>query len=324
MTTFKRYMVLFALAANLGLQGANAQNFPSRPIRMILPGPAGGGADVIARPLASKLTEILGQQVIVDNRPGASGLIAGDLTAKAPADGYTLILATSSGFSISPHLVAKPPYDPTRDFRGVSLVAMAELMVAVHPSLPVRSVKEVIALAKAKPSGILFASNGAGSLSHLATELFQMMSGITMVHVPYKGGTPAVTDTVAGNTALIITAVPTLMAMVNAGRLRALATTGSTRSKLIRDLPTVAEAGLPEYEVTQWYGLFVPAQTSPQIVRTLQAGVARALQSSEVQQVIRKGGSEPVGSTGEEMEQFLKKDSAKWENIIRRANVKIN
>ena len=179
------------LVAAAGAAAVSAQAFPSKPVRLILPGPAGGGADVIARPFASRLTELWGQQVIVDNRPGASGLIAGTLTARAEADGHTLLLATASGFSISPHLSKKPPYDTARDFRGVSLVALADLMVAVHPSLPVKSIKDLIALAKKKDNSILYASNGAGSLSHLSTELFAMMADVKMVHVSYKGGTPA-------------------------------------------------------------------------------------------------------------------------------------
>jgi tripartite-type tricarboxylate transporter receptor subunit TctC len=322
-TKFSARTILGVFAFLIAGPAAVAQSFPTKPVRMILPGPPGGGADVIARPFASKMTELLGQQVLVDNRPGASGVIAGNLTLQAAADGYTMILATASGFSISPHLAKKAPYDVEKDFRGISLVALADLMVAVHPSLPVKSVKELIALAKAKPDSVFYASNGAGSLSHLSTELFAMLAGIKMVHVAYKGGTPAVTDTAAGHVAMVITAVPTLMGLVNAGRLRPLATTGAKRSKMLRHLPTVAEAGLPEYESVQWYGLFAPAGVPDDAVKKLNAAVVQALKAKEVEAIIERSGSEPVSSSGEEMERFVKKDSAKWRKVIGTAKVSI-
>jgi tripartite-type tricarboxylate transporter receptor subunit TctC len=309
---------LIILAAS-GL--AWGQAFPAKPIRVVAVGPPGGGLDVIARPIAQKLAESMGQQVIVDNRPGASGLIAGQITLAAPPDGYTVLFTTASGFSISPFLVKKPPYDPTRDFTPVTLVATAPLMVAVHPSLPVRSVKDLIGLAKAKPNQLLYASNGLGSFSHLTTEMFSRAAGIAMTHVPYKGGTPAVIDTVSGNVQLTITAVPTLIAQVKAGRLRALAVTSGKRSMALPELPTVAESGLEGFESTQWYGIFGPRGMPAAVVERLFSEFAKAADNPSVKAPLAQEGAELTVNGPQALTEFLRADIAKWQKVIREARI---
>lgn len=304
--------------ALLGCAGAvHSQAYPAKPVRIIVPFPAGGGADIIVRAIAQKAGAGLRQQMIIDNRAGASGLIGAELALKAPPDGYTYVLATSSNFAINPNLVAKPPYHPVTDFAPVTLLATAPLMLTVHPSLPVRSVKELIALAKTRPGELLYASNGQGSLSHLTTVLFASVAGIDMLHVPYKGGTPAVTDTVAGNVSLIITAIPTLQAQVRAQRLRAIALTGGKRSPLMPELPTVAEAGLPGFESVQWYGLFAPAGTGREVVDRFQQEIAKATQTGGVKNLLARDGAEARGDSPDALAAFLKADYAKWEKVIR-------
>jgi tripartite-type tricarboxylate transporter receptor subunit TctC len=313
-----------ALASVILLAGtgaAMAQTFPAKPIRLIIAAPAGGGADVIARPVAQKMAEAMGQQIIVDNRAGASGLIAGEMTQAAPPDGYTLLFVTASGFSLTPLLSRKPPYDPTRDFTPVSLVATAPLMVTVHPSLPVRSVKELIALAKARPGQLLYASNGQGSFSHLTTEMFSRAAGIEMTHVPYKGGTPAVIDTVSGQVQLVITAVPTLMGQVKAGRLRALAVTSAKRSAALPELPTVAEAGLPGFESIQWYAVFGPKNLPPAIVDRLYAELGKAVESPAVKAPLAQEGAELSVTGPQALAQFLATDVARWRKVLSGMNI---
>src|ERR1700704_957042 len=249
------------VAAAFGLVASDpawSQGYPVKPIRLIVAGPAGGGNDVITRPIVQKLSESMGQQVIVDDRPGAGTLLAGQATAGAAPDGYTVLMGTISTLCISPYLVRKQPYDPIQDFTPITLVATAGLMVTVHPALPAKTIRELIGLARNRPGQLTYASNGAGSLSHLTTELFSRAAGIRMVHVPYKGGSPAAMDTIGGHPQLLVTAIPTLIAHVKASRLRALAVTGSRRSPALPDLPTVAESGLPDFESSQWYAAFAP------------------------------------------------------------------
>ena len=317
-------VILFAGAGWASAQTASTssgQAYPAKPIRVINAGPAGGGADVIARPIAQKLSEAMGQQVVVDNRAGASGLIAGEITQAAPPDGYTLLFVTASGFSITPLLSRKPPYDPTRDFTPVSLVATAPLMVTVHPSLSAKSIRELIALAKARPGQLLYASNGQGSFSHLTTEMFSRAAGIAMTHVPYKGGTPAVIDTISGNVQLVITAVPTLMGQVKAGRLRALAVTSAKRSAALPDLPTVAEAGVPGFESVQWYGVFGPKNLPPAIVDQLYAELAKAVESTSVKTPLMQEGAELSVTGPQALAQFLATDVARWRKVLSGMNI---
>jgi tripartite-type tricarboxylate transporter receptor subunit TctC len=272
---------------------------------------------VIMRAMTPKLAEKLGQQLVVDNRAGASGLIGGEMGARAPADGYTLTLGTSSNFSINPYLVKKPPYDPMMDFSPVTLLGQAALMLAVNPSLNARSTKELIQLAKARPKPLLYGSNGIGSISHLTSELFQSAAKIEMVHVSYKGGTPAVVDTIAGQVSLIITAIPTLAAQVRAGTLRALAVTGPKRDRMFPDLPTIAESGLPGFESVQWYGLFAPKGAAGEHVARLNREFTDVLRRPDTADVFAKDGSEPTPTTPADFSAFLKRDIAKWSSLIK-------
>jgi len=313
--------LVIAWAALPITSGVFAQSYPTKPIRLVVAGPAAGGADVIARPVAQKLSESLGQQVIIDNRPGAGTLIAGQITAASPPDGYTLLLGTVSTMCISPMLTQKPPFDSNQDFVPVTLLAAAGLMIAVHPSLSVKSVKELITLAKTRPNKLLYASNGAGSLSHLTTELFSRASGISMVHVPFKGGSPAVLDTIGGHTQLLITAIPTLIAQVKASKLRALAVTSSRRSNALPDLPTVAESGLVGFESTQWYAVFAPKNTPAKIVDKLNAELGRAADNSTVKVSLAQEGAELSVDGPQALANLLRADSAKWKKVIRKSNI---
>ena len=316
------FIVLSVAFIGLGAGAPSwCQNYPVKPIRLIVVGPAGGGADVLARPIAQKVSVSLGQQVIVDNRPGAAGVIAGQLTAGSPPDGYTMLLTTASGFSIAPFLAKKPPYDPAQDFAPVTLVAIAPLMAAVHPSLPVRSVRDLINLAKARPQQLIYASNGAGSISHLTTEMFSQAAGIVMVHVPYKGGTPAAIDTVSGHVQLVITAVPTLLTQVKASRLRALAVTSAKRLSVIPDLPTIAESGLPGFESVQWFAIFVPKNTSTAITEKLFVEIRKAAESPSVKAPLAQEGAELVVNGPQALAEFVRTDMARWQKVIRQSNL---
>jgi tripartite-type tricarboxylate transporter receptor subunit TctC len=297
------------------------QAYPAKPIRLIVQGPPAGGADVIARPVAQRMSESLGQPLVVDNRPGAGGVVASVAVAASAPDGYTLLLATASGFSIAPFLLKKRPYDPVQDFAAVTMLATAPMMVTVHPALPVKSVKELIALARARPKELLYASNGIGSFSHLTTEVFSRAAGITMTHVPHKGGTPAVIDTVSGNVQLLITALPTLIAQVKAGRLRALAVTSSSRSPALPELPTVAESALRGFESVQWYGIFAPRDTPAAITSRLHAAFRTAGESPAVKSPLAAQGAVLLMTEPQAMATFLKADVAKWQKVIRETNL---
>jgi len=273
------------------------------------------------RPIAQKLSETLGQQVIVDNRPGAGSMIAAQLAAGSPPDGYTVLQASASGFSISPFLQKKLPYDPIHDFTPITLIATAPLMLTVHPSLPVRSVKDLISLARTKPGQLLYASNGKGSFSHFTTEMFARSAGITIVHVPYKGGTPAVIDTVSGNVQIVITAVPTLITQVRAARLRPLAVTSVKRSSAVPELPTVAESGLQGFESVQWYAVLAPKQTPAAITDKLYGEIRKAAESPAVRAPLAQEGAEMAVNGPQALAEFLRTDIAKWQKIIRESKI---
>jgi len=273
------------------------------------------------RPIAQKLSETLGQQVIVDNRPGAGSMIAAQLAAGSPPDGYTVLQASASGFSISPFLQKKLPYDPIHDFTPITLIATAPLMLTVHPSLPVRSVKDLISLARTKPGQLLYASNGKGSFSHLTTEMFARSAGIAIVHVPYKGGTPAVIDTVSGNVQIVITAVPTLITQVRAARLRPLAVTSVKRSSAVPELPTVAESGLQGFESVQWYAVLAPKQTPAAITDKLYGEIRKAAESPAVRAPLAQEGAEMAVNGPQALVEFLRTDIAKWQKIIRESKI---
>ena len=301
---------------------AAAQNYPEKPVRMVVPFPAGGAADIVARQVAQGLSGIFGTQFIVDNRAGAGGVIGAENVARAPADGHVLLFASSSALSIGPHIAAKVPYDVLRDFTPIVLVGFAPNVLVVHPSVPARSVKELIAVAKAKPGALNFASNGAGTLSHLTAELFMQRAGISMVHVPYKGAAPATIDTMAGNVSLLFAAYPSVSAQERAGRLRALAVTSAKRAEIAPNLPTVAEAALPGFESSQWWGLYGPAKLPPAIVTRLNAESNKVLKTPEVVKRLAADGAQPGGGTPQELAAYHKADFEKWAKVVKAAGIK--
>ena len=302
---------------------AAAQNkYPSKPIRLIVPVAPGGGTDFIARLLGQKLNEAWGEPVIVDNRPGAAGNLGVEIAAKAVPDGYTVVIPITS-FPINPSLYAKLPFDTVRDFAPITLVASAPLLLVVNPKLQVNSVKELIALAKAKPGALNFANSGSGTTAHLAGEMFKRMGAVDIVSVPYKGGGPAVIDLIAGNVQMYFSTIPAALTQVKAGRLRALAVTGGKRMSEISDIPTVSESGLPGFEVVAWFGMFAPARTPQPVVRKLNAELVRILNASEVREKMAGHGLIPGGNTPEQLGSFLKAEIAKWSKVIMDANIRI-
>jgi tripartite-type tricarboxylate transporter receptor subunit TctC len=307
--------------AVLWVPAALAQGYPAKPIRVIVPFPPGGGTDLFARAVSQKLTAAWGQQVIVDNRSGAGGMIGSELVAKAAPDGYTLLVTSSSTHSINPHLSRKPLYDPLLDFAPVALIASAPNVLVVHPSVPARTVKELIALGKARPGSINYASNGSGTLSHLTGELFKLQAGVSVVHIPYKGGPPAVIDLVAGQVSLLFAAFPTVSGQVRAGRLRAIAVTGARRVEASKDLPTVAET-LPGFESSQWWALFAPAAAPADIVDKLNAEVAKIIGDAEVKARFASEGAEALGGSPREFAAFLKADYEKWGKVVKDTGIR--
>ena len=301
--------------------GAAAQQYPTKPVRVIVPWPPGGGTDVVARTVAQKMTETLGQPMIVDNRAGATGIIGADLVAKAPADGYT-VLITIASHAINPTLYAKLPYDTLNDLAPVSLLAEYPFVITVHPSLPAKTLREFIAIAKARSGQLTFASSGNGSGPHLGMELFMSMAGINMIHVPYKGAGQAMTDLVSGQVQVFLNNFLAGMPMIKAGKLRALAVTSGKRSGVAPDLPTVAEAGVPGYVVTGWYGMFVPAATPAAIVNTLNNNAVRALRSKDVSDRLTNEAADIVAGTPAQFAEFQKTEIAKWAAVVRKAAIK--
>jgi len=315
-------MTMFAGAAP-AIAAEDGAKYPSRAIRFIVPFPPGGGNDTIARLVGQQMATVLGQQVMVDNRPGAGGTIGAQAAATAPADGYTIFLAGVASHGINPNLRRKLPYDAVRDFDAVSQIASAPLLVVVHPSLPVKSVKELTALAKAKPDAINYASNGAGGSSHLAVELFSMMTGTKMLHVPYKGLSPSLTDLLAGEVQVMFSSAVAMLPQVKAGRLRAIAMTGNKRSAAIPDIPTVAEAGVKSYETGSWYGVVVPAGTPKHAIDTLSREIIRITRSPQVTNKLVEEAVIPVGSSPAEFSTHIKSEIARWGRVIKEARIQL-
>jgi tripartite-type tricarboxylate transporter receptor subunit TctC len=310
-------LLLGAAFALAGIAPAAAQPYPSKPIRIIVPFPAGGIADIYARVIGTQLTQLWGQPVVVENRTGAGGNIGADAVAKSPPDGYSLVMGSVGTHAVNVTLFSKMPYDPVRDFAPIALVLEAEGLLVVHPSVPAQTVPELIALARAKPGTLTFASAGMGTASHLAGELFKTRANIDMVHVPYKGNVPAITDLLAGQTSLIFATMPTVLPHAKAGKLRALATIGKTRSAAAPELPTIAEAALPGFEVNNWIGLFAPAGTPPEIVRRLNVEVVRIMGSPEVQARLTSEGARFVATTPGEFGDFVKAEIASWAPVVK-------
>lgn len=301
---------------------ALAQTYPAKPIRIIVSVAAGGGVDTTARIVGQQLTQAWGQQVVIENRPGAGGTIAAEAVARAAPDGYTLLMA-SSGAAITPSLY-KLPYDAVTDFAPVTVVVVAPSVLVVHPSLPVRSVKELIAFAKARPNELLFASSGNGSPAHMGLELLKLMTGIKMVHVPYKGTAPSITDLVGGRVSATASSVVSTMPHVNAGRLRALAVTSGKRSLGVPQLPTVAEAGIPGFANDVWYALFAPAATPRNVVARLAEEISRAIAQPDLRERMLAAGLEPLGNSPDEFAAYFRAEVAKWSKVIREAGVRLD
>jgi tripartite-type tricarboxylate transporter receptor subunit TctC len=300
-----------------------AQGYPTRTVRVIVPFSAGGGADVVGRTLAQRLTESLGQQVIVDNRPGAAGNIGTEAVARAAPDGYTLLVAGPNHTS-NVHLFSKLPFDPVKDFEPVSLLTSAQYILLVHPSLPARSVKELIALARARPGQINYGSAGNGAANHLGMELIKMMAKIDMQHVPYKGGAPMQVDLLGGQISVAYDNILTTVPHIHSGRLRALAVSGARRTPLLPQVPTIAEAALPGYDVTVWVGFLAPAGTPATILARLQEATASGMQRPEVRERMATLGAEVIAGTRQEFAAFIRSDMEKAGKIIRQANIRLD
>ncbi len=301
-------------------QGA-AEAFPTRPVRVIVGLAPGGGTDIQARLLSQRLSANLNRSFVVENRTGAGGTVAYAQVAKSPADGYTQ-LAVASGYSITPAVYAKLPYDPIKDFAPVSLVIQAPILLMVHPSLPVKSTKELVALAKRKPGVLDGASAGYGTSNHMALELFNLLAATKITHIPYKGTGPALIDAMSGQVQVIFGNILSSLPYVRQGRLKGLAVTSARRAKAMPDLPTVAESGVPGYETTTWLGWFTPAGTPPAIVGKMSAELAKAVHSPDVAGSLVGDGGEPVGSSPEEFAQHLGSEIARWRKVARAANMK--
>jgi len=321
----KKIIATTFLTLGLACADAWAQTYPSKAIRLLVPQAPGGGNDTMARMVGQKLTLTLKQQFAIDNRPGAGGMIAAELAAKAPADGYTLLLSNVATMAIIPNVQKKPPYDPIRDFEPISLIAQAPLLVVVHPSLPVKSMKDLVALAKSKPGQVNYASNGIGSSTHLATELFIMMAGIKLTHVPYKGLAPALTDVLSGQVPLMFSSAVAMMPHVKAGKLRAIGTTSAKRASSQPEIPTVAEAtGLKDYEAGSWYGLSAPAGTPRAIIDLLNRETVAAMKAPDIIERLSFEGVVPVGNSPEEFAAYIKKEHARIGKVIRASDAKFD
>ncbi len=303
------------------IQTTAAQTYPARPIRVVVPYPPGGGTDVVARTIAQKLTEFLGQPAVVDNRAGANGIIGTDVVAKAPADGYT-VLVTIATHAINPTLYTRLPY-ATADLAPVSLLAEYPFVITVHPSLPAMTIKDFVTFAKSHAGALSYASSGNGSGPHLGMELFKSVAGIDLVHIPYKGAGQAITDLLSGQVQVFLNNFLAAMPMIKAGRLRPLAVTSRKRSSAMPALPTVAESGWPDYVVTGWYGMLVPAATPAAVVGTLHDAGVKALRSKEVSERLSGDAAEIVASTPQQFAGFLKAESDKWAAVIKRSGVRL-
>lgn len=311
-----RLLCATALAV-AGGAGVHAQSYPVRPLRLIVPQPPGGGNDTIARMIGQRLAGTLKQQIVIDNRAGAGGLIGAELAAKAAPDGYTLLLGNVATLAVIPNLQKPPPYDPLRGFAPISLIASAPLLVVVHPSVPVTSIRELIALAKARPGQLNYASNGIGSTTHLATEMFKSMTATNLVHVPYKGLGPASVDLLAGQVQLMFSSAVAMLPHVKAGRLRAIAMTGVKRAAALPDLPTVAESGVPDYQAGSWYGILAPAGVSRSIVELLSRGIVAATQAPDIVERMNFEAVIPLGSTPAEFAAHIKSEYERIGKVIR-------
>jgi len=318
----RRAVVAALLVLSTGT--AVAQAWPAKPIRIVVPFPAGGSTDIVGRLLADKLSQSLGQAVVVDNRAGAGGTSGSDVAAKSASDGYTFLLGTSSTHAIAPALYPKLAYDPVKDFAPVSLLGTATILMVVHPSVPAKSVAEFVALAKAKPGAMMFGSTGNGSVSHLTAEYFKSLAGIDMQHVPYKGDTPMTLDLVAGRVQVAFGTAVAFLPQVQGGKLNALAVTDAKPSPVAPQLPTVAASGLPGFEALQWFGMLAPAGTPREIVARVNTEIGKALQQPDVQEKLKGLGMQIVGGPPEQFGSFMRAEAGKWAKIVKDSGAKVD
>lgn len=312
-----------ALAVALFAAAAQPQEYPAKPIRVVVPFPPGGGTDLMARTVVQRLGESLGATVIIDNRGGAGGTIGTDFVARSSPDGYTLVVV-SGAHAINPSLYPKLQYDSVRDFAPVTMLTSGPGLLVLHPSVPARTVKEFIALAKSRPGQLHFASAGIGTPPHLAGELFKTMTGVDIVHVPYKGNGPAYTDLIGGHVSVMFPTIPTAIPHVRAGKLRALAVTTRQRTAIAPELPTLSESGVPGYEVSSWYGLLAPAGTPAAVISTLQREVVKVLRSPDISEKLMAQGLDIVGNTPEEFAGVIKSEIAKWAGIVKASGARVD
>ena len=318
-------LTFYALIVALTLFGAAAgaqQIYPNKPVRFVVGYPPGGATDIIARTIAQKLTDGLGQQVLVDNRPGAGGIIGSEIVAKATPDGHTIVLVTTS-HGVNPSLYGKLPYDTLTSFAPVIHVASLQLVLVVNPSLPAKSVKDLIALAKAKPGQLNFASSGSGQSLHLAGELLKTMAGIDIVHIPYKGSAPARTDLLGGQVQMMFESMIGVLPFVQSGKLRALAVSGAKRSPAAPNIPTMAEAGVPGYQASGWVGVLAPAATPKPIIIRLNSEIDKVLKLPEVADRLSNSGAEPAGGTPEQFAAFIRAEIAKWTRVVKLSGARV-
>jgi tripartite-type tricarboxylate transporter receptor subunit TctC len=315
-------MVIAALACGTAIQ-AWAQPYPSKPVRIIVPFAAGGPADIYARFIGQKLQESMGQSFVIEDRPGGGSVIGTEAVAKAPPDGYTLLMMSNT-HTVNESLIKVKPFELLRDFAPVSPVNFSDLVLVVHPSVPANSLRELLALAKAKPNGLNYASSGPGTPYHMAGELFKAMAGVQIVHVPYKGSSGARTDILGGQVQMMFDAITTMAPNVRAGKLKGFGTTGKARSPVLPDVPTVSEAGVPGYEAVIWLGIMAPIATPKPIVERLNAEIRKVVNSAEVRDAWAKQGAAPLSMSTDEFGQYLREDIAKWANIVKISGAKVD
>lgn len=323
----KRHVIValpLFLACMPSVMAQGAASYPSKAIRVVVPFAAAGTTDIVARAVGAEMTKAWGQSVLVENRPGAGGNLGSDIVAKAPPDGYTLLVGAVSPQAINVSLYPDIPYNVMRDFEHITLLAAVPNVLEVHPSVPVRTVKEFIEYAKARPGQLSYASSGSGTSIHLSAELFKSMTGIEMVHVPYKGSAPAVTDLLAGRVQLMFDNLPSSLQQIRAGKLRALAVTSAKRTSTLPEVPTIAEAGLPGYEATSWFGMHAPAKTPKDIITKIHGTVSRALKSPEMHDRLTSQGADPVGNTPEEFSAFVQAEIQKWAKVVKASGAKVD
>ena len=316
----KPYPLLLLLCAS----GAFAQSYPNKPVRIVVGFPAGGPTDIVSRTIAPKMSEALGQTVIVDNRGGAGGVIATEQVSKAPPDGHTLLMGTIGGIAVAMSLIPNRGYDTLRDFAPVTQAVTVTNLLVVHPSVPAKNVKELLAIARSKPGRLNYASSGNGTVTHLAGELFKLQGKVDIAHVPFKGGAPALTALISGEVDLSYENSLVVTPHVKAGKVKALAVTGLKRSQLMPELPTIAESGLPGYNASGWYGLFVPSATPRAIVTRLNQEAVKALRMPDVVKTLSSQGAEPVGNSPEEFAAFVRSEIEKWANLVKVARMKMD